>query len=909
MSVAQGNKGTSTITTAATGTFNNSIALSATGAPAGTSISFSPGTIAAPGSGNSTMTFTVGATTPLGTYPITVSGNGGGIQKSVTVTLSVTVPPNFTITASPASVSIQQGYQGTPTVTTTISGGFNSAIALSASGMPSGTTVAFSPSAIPAPGNGNSALTITVSTNTPLGTYPITVSGNGGGIQQNVTVSLTVTSQPPNFTISGSPLAVALQQGNQGSAAFITTISGGFNSDVNLSVTGVPNGTTVSLTPQTISAPGAGSSMMTIVAGSTTVTGAYPITVTAAGGGVQRAVTMTLTVTTAASAGAPFPTPPQVYIDTTWNSPVGGTTWNVGCTGSPTNDGKNVQTAINGASPGDIIVLQAGCTYSGNLVLPPKDPTSGNWIYIESSALATLPAPGTRVGPGDAANMPKITTPNTSPAIIAECVSLTGGTGGNNCQPGTPQYPVGANHFRLVDLEITSTSNLGCNLTNNPPIACWSYYIFQAESPNNGDNGSVTPLADSITIDRCYIHGTTNGANSQDVTHAVGANITNFAIVESYVSDIHGSTSDSQAVLAYYTPGPIKIVNNYLSATTEDVMFGGAGGYNNPYVPSDIEIRRNHFFKPRAWESCGAGGTVAAGGTLADGSKCPSGLNNQWVEKNSLEFKSGRRVIVSGNVMENTWLSGQTGSSLLVTVRTSQSGNIAVVDDIIVQSNVFTNVDAGINTLEQDNYCGAANGFPNCTNPGEARRVWVNNNLLLLSPNPDTSQHPGMKLGGGSSADIGATDFILQHNTVLMSDQSTTWASMYFELPAMPWGCAPPSGFSSTHNIWILDNALPRQPNGDCGLVSLYGGTTGLAYYMGDPTSMTPRYFGNVMFVPSGDSVKTWPGTSNDATTAPFTYVDPGHGNYQLLTPDWLTTTDGNVSGIDWNTVQQAMNP
>lgn len=78
---------------------------------------------------------------------------------------------------------------------------------------------------------------------------------------------------------------------------------------------------------------------------------------------------------------------------------------------------------------------------------------------------------------------------------------------------------------------------------------------------------------------------------------------------------------------------------------------------------------------------------------------------------------------------------------------------------------------------------------------------------------------------------------------------------------------------------------------------------------MGDPTSMTPRYFGNVMFVPSGDSVKTWPGTSNDATTAPFTYVDPGHGNYQLLTPDWLTTTDGNVSGIDWNTVQQAMNP
>ncbi len=80
------------------------------------------------------MTITVGASTPLGTYPITVTGNGGGIQQNATVTLTVTAPPNFTISASPASLSVVQGNQGTSTITTTVSGGFSSAIALSASG-------------------------------------------------------------------------------------------------------------------------------------------------------------------------------------------------------------------------------------------------------------------------------------------------------------------------------------------------------------------------------------------------------------------------------------------------------------------------------------------------------------------------------------------------------------------------------------------------------------------------------------------------------------------------------------------------------------------------------------------------------------------------------------------------------
>ena len=192
LNIAQGNQGTSTITTTVSGGFSSAISLSASGVPTGTTVGFNPQTIPAPGSGQSTMTITVGAGTAVGTYPITVTGNGGGTQKSTTVTLIVTAGPNFTISASPTTLSIAQGNQGTSTITTIVSGGFSSAISLSASGVPTGTTVGFNPQTIPAPGSGQSTMTITVGASTPPGTYPITVTGNGGGIQQSTTVTLTV---------------------------------------------------------------------------------------------------------------------------------------------------------------------------------------------------------------------------------------------------------------------------------------------------------------------------------------------------------------------------------------------------------------------------------------------------------------------------------------------------------------------------------------------------------------------------------------------------------------------------------------------------------------------------------------------------------------------------------------------
>ncbi|MGC1449786.1 MAG: protease pro-enzyme activation domain-containing protein [Candidatus Sulfotelmatobacter sp.] len=191
VSVAQGHAGTSTITSTVTGGFSGAIALTATGQPSGVAVGFSPTSIT--GAGSSTLTMTVGSSTAVGTYTITVTGTSGSTVATTTVSLTVTgTSANFTISASPTSLSVARGSSGKSTMTTAISGGFNSAIALSASGQGSRVTVSFSPSSIAAPGSGTSTMTVTVSRRATTGTRTITIKGTGGGVTQTTTVTLTI---------------------------------------------------------------------------------------------------------------------------------------------------------------------------------------------------------------------------------------------------------------------------------------------------------------------------------------------------------------------------------------------------------------------------------------------------------------------------------------------------------------------------------------------------------------------------------------------------------------------------------------------------------------------------------------------------------------------------------------------
>ena len=204
--------------------------------------------------------------------------------------------PDFSISASPSSVTVQQGNSGNSTISTTALNGFNNTITLSASGQPSGVTVSFGTDPIPAPGTGTSLMTMAVAASVAPGTYPITVTGVGGGITHTTAVSLTVTGIAPDFSISASPSSVTVVHGNSGISTISTTALNGFNAAVSLSASGQGSRVTVSFNPNPISAPGTGTSTMTISVGRRATRGTRTITVTGTGGGVTHTTTVALTI-------------------------------------------------------------------------------------------------------------------------------------------------------------------------------------------------------------------------------------------------------------------------------------------------------------------------------------------------------------------------------------------------------------------------------------------------------------------------------------------------------------------------------------------------------------------------------------------------------------------------------------
>lgn len=189
ITVIQGNTATSTITASGFGptTF---ISFSISGLPSGTTASFSPPSRT--GNGSSTLTLTVGSSTPAGNYDMTVRATYGGNSRTAGVQIRV-VSPDFTMALSQTTVRITQGgANSTTTITTTASNGFNSDIAFAISGLPTGVTATFIPDLIAAPGSGSSILRLDVEPATTAGNYPLTISGTGGGMTKTAILTLTV---------------------------------------------------------------------------------------------------------------------------------------------------------------------------------------------------------------------------------------------------------------------------------------------------------------------------------------------------------------------------------------------------------------------------------------------------------------------------------------------------------------------------------------------------------------------------------------------------------------------------------------------------------------------------------------------------------------------------------------------
>src|SRR3989449_5448564 len=187
--VTQGGSTTYTVNISRLGGFTGGVTFSVSGLPAGATGTFNPNPATA---NSSTLTVTTAATTPTGSFVLTITGVSGALSRTASVTLVVSAPAagDFSLAASPASQTVPRGGTTSYSVNITRTGGFTGTISLSVSGLPSGVTASFSPNPAAA---ASSTLTLNAASNASKGTFTLTITGVSNSLTRTTTVTLSVT--------------------------------------------------------------------------------------------------------------------------------------------------------------------------------------------------------------------------------------------------------------------------------------------------------------------------------------------------------------------------------------------------------------------------------------------------------------------------------------------------------------------------------------------------------------------------------------------------------------------------------------------------------------------------------------------------------------------------------------------
>jgi hypothetical protein len=494
-----------------------------------------------------------------------------------------------------------------------------------------------------------------------------------------------------------------------------------------------------------------------------------------------------------------LPTLPQEYLTVCYPSTAAVIT--VCASGCDYGNGQ-LQQAINTAQPGTTILLQAGHTYAGTFALPAK--SGDGWIVIRTNTPdVQLPPADQRITPDFSTLLPRLQAPAGQTALT---------------------FSSGAHHYYLMGLEVTSAG-----------------YSFDLIRAGDGTQNALDDLPHDIVFDRLYIHG----HPTLGTKRGIALNSARTAVVNSYISDCKGEGQDTQAICGWNGPGPFKIVNNYLEGAGENVMFGGANPNIQDLVPSDIEVRNNHFFKPLSWKE-----------------GHPDFAGTAWCVKNLFELKNAQRVLVEGNILQNNWADCQNGFAVLITPRTQSGASMwSRVTDVTWRYNIVTGSDGGYNFSGHDDQL---------DNP-VSTRILVEHNLAYGISNVN-------KLYQFLN---GTEHLTIRHNTSLNAGTTTS------------------AGGDPTLFLTFQDNICGFGSYGVCGTGSGCGNGTINTYFPGSTFSH------NVLIGapggPNGNPAQYPPNHWFPAGVAPVGFADAANNDYALLptSPYHGAASDGTNIGAD----------
>jgi hypothetical protein len=570
--------------------------------------------------------------------------------------------------------------------------------------------------------------------------------------------------------------------------------------------------------------------------------------------------------------------------------------------------GANLQTVLDAAQPGDLILLSPGATYTGNFVLRRKTGSTFITLQTEISETGAL-GPGKRITPAAAAPLAKLQSPNSAPALRTEAY---------------------AHHWRIQLVRF------------GPNSKGYGEVIQLGDGSAVQNTLAMVPYA--FAIDRVYIYGDPLLGQKR----GIALNARDVTITNSYISDIKAIGQDTQAIAGWNGPGPFLIENNYLEAAGENFLLGSPPEIPN-LVPAGLTFRRNHVARPPSWKdpivpppasvsldllggSALAPGTItyyvtarrpagqtsyaesspvtraialstsntvrvrwpsvanateyrvyrqSAAGTVyftttstefvdaggAGTAAAAPDLGTRWMVKNIFELKNARNVVVESNLFEYNWLYGQAGYAIVFTVRNSSGAcTWCTIENVEFRNNVVRHVAGGINILGYDS--------PEISQQGRNFKI-VNN--LFYDVDAERWDGPGIFLLIGDEP----RDIVVDHNTV-----DHTGASLVSVYGGTPENRREVYGFTYTNN------AARHGKYGVFGAGSSPGLLTIQTYF---PDGVFKR---NLF---SGGSASKYP--ADNFFTSPFEtqFVNYAGGDFRLASTSPLinAATDGTNVGVD----------
>jgi hypothetical protein len=274
-------------------------------------------------------------------------------------------------------------------------------------------------------------------------------------------------------------------------------------------------------------------------------------------------------------------------------------------------------------------------------------------------------------------------------------------------------------------------------------------------------------------------------------------------------------------------------------------------------------VRRNYFYKPLSWRE----GEDNFGGT-------------KWTVKNLFELKSARRVVIDGNVFENSWRESQDGWAILFTVR-GEGNQIpwATIEDVEFTNNIVRHAASGFQIFGHDNRPGHISQ--------QTRRITIRNNVFE-DINSARWCGPNLVCGHFIFISDGTDAVTVDHNTIFQ-----TGSVIEADGPA--------------HTNFVFRNNIA--PHNDYGVhgSGRAPGTDSLDHFF------SPGYvFRRNLIAGATESFHPYPLDNSYPLASEFDaqFVDRAGGDYRLRSTSYgyQSGTDGKDVGVDVDELNLAVN-